>query len=67
MLLCFTSGVFGIGIGFDILFLQNVVGVSPDNRPIPTFSTSLHPLSGIVPSLVQLFCENKLDNTPLVS
>jgi hypothetical protein len=32
------------------LFIQNAVGVSPDNSPIPTFSTSLHPLSGIVPN-----------------
>ncbi len=36
----------------QILFLQNAYGVSPAlriHRPIPTFSVSLHPLSGIVP------------------
>jgi ribonucleotide reductase beta subunit family protein with ferritin-like domain len=32
-----------------VLCLQNAVGVSPDNHPIHTFSTPLHPLSGIVP------------------
>ena len=34
------------------LFLKNTYGVSPALRihhPIPMFSTSLHPLSGIVP------------------
>jgi len=38
---------------FDLLCLQNAVGVSQDNHPIPTFV----PLSGIVPNPL---CENTI-------
>ena len=49
-----TAKIFEHASNVSPLFLQNAVGVSPDNRPIPTFSTPLHPLSGIVPNLYAL-------------